>query len=132
MGTETLERGHRASSTENETNHKLLSGGANPGYVKDGINDHVVHGSRSVNPEQAGSKCAAHYRLQIGAGQSKTAEFYDLELAEVIVDAGESAKSLDRPGLKRGRSADGGRHHLPVPTVVPSASCDGRLRGRST
>jgi DNA invertase Pin-like site-specific DNA recombinase len=29
------------------------------------------------------------------------AELYDLEFAEVIVDAGESAKSLDRPGLKR-------------------------------
>jgi hypothetical protein len=29
------------------------------------------------------------------------AELYDLELVEVIVDAGESAKSLDRPGLKR-------------------------------
>ena len=58
--------------TENETNHKRLFGGANPGYVKDGINDHVVQGSRSVNQEQAGSKCAAHYRLQIGAGQSKT------------------------------------------------------------
>jgi DNA invertase Pin-like site-specific DNA recombinase len=29
------------------------------------------------------------------------AELYDLELLEVIVDAGESAKSLDRPGLKR-------------------------------
>jgi DNA invertase Pin-like site-specific DNA recombinase len=29
------------------------------------------------------------------------AELYDLELCEVIVDAGESAKSLDRPGLKR-------------------------------
>ena len=29
------------------------------------------------------------------------AQLYDLELAEVIVDAGESAKSLDRPGLQR-------------------------------
>ena len=29
------------------------------------------------------------------------AELYDLELAEVIVDAGESAKHLDRPGLQR-------------------------------
>jgi hypothetical protein len=28
-------------------------------------------------------------------------ELYDLELAEVIVDAGESAKHLDRPGLRR-------------------------------
>ena len=29
------------------------------------------------------------------------AELYDLELVEVVVDAGESAKSLDRPGLQR-------------------------------
>lgn len=29
------------------------------------------------------------------------AQLYDLELCEVIVDAGESAKSLDRPGLQR-------------------------------
>ena len=29
------------------------------------------------------------------------AQLYDLELVEVIVDAGESAKSLDRPGLTR-------------------------------
>ena len=29
------------------------------------------------------------------------AQVYDLELAEVIVDAGESAKHLDRPGLQR-------------------------------
>src|SRR5579872_5990046 len=29
------------------------------------------------------------------------AELYDLELVETIVDAGESAKSLDRPGLQR-------------------------------
>jgi site-specific DNA recombinase len=29
------------------------------------------------------------------------AQLYDLDLCEVIVDAGESAKSLDRPGLQR-------------------------------
>lgn len=29
------------------------------------------------------------------------AELYDLELVDVIVDAGESAKTLDRPGLQR-------------------------------
>ena len=29
------------------------------------------------------------------------AELYDLELTEVVVDAGHSAKSLDRPGLQR-------------------------------
>src|SRR3954469_6293685 len=54
--------------TENETNQERLFGGVNAGYVKDGINDHVVHGSPSVNPEHRGSKCAAHYRLRIRAG----------------------------------------------------------------
>ena len=29
------------------------------------------------------------------------AQLYDLELAEVIVDAGESARTLERPGLQR-------------------------------
>lgn len=29
------------------------------------------------------------------------AQLYDLELVDTIVDAGESAKSLERPGLKR-------------------------------
>jgi site-specific DNA recombinase len=29
------------------------------------------------------------------------AELYDLDLADVIVDARESAKSMDRPGLQR-------------------------------
>src|SRR6266478_2729286 len=29
------------------------------------------------------------------------AELYELELVEIIVDAGQSAKSLDRPGLQR-------------------------------
>jgi site-specific DNA recombinase len=35
------------------------------------------------------------------AKASAYAQLYDLDLCEVIVDAGESAKSLDRPGLRR-------------------------------
>ena len=39
-------------------------------YVKDGINDYVVHGDKSaVNPEQIGSKAAAHYVLSAMPGQ---------------------------------------------------------------
>ena len=33
------------------------------------------------------------------------AELYDLDLVEIIVDPGESAKTLDRPGLTRARQA---------------------------
>ena len=60
--------------TENETNRKRLFGAENDSpYVKDGINDYVVHGNtKSVNPELRGTKAAAHYKLEIGPGQSAT------------------------------------------------------------
>ena len=39
-------------------------------YVKDGINDYVVHGRRdAVNPGAHGTKAAAHYPLTVGAGR---------------------------------------------------------------
>ena len=61
-----------------------------------------------------GTKAVAYVRVstekQADAGQSLDAQrakvtayagLYDLELVEVIVDAGASAKTLDRPGLTR-------------------------------
>jgi len=60
--------------TENETNIKRLFGvhNATP-YVKDGINDYVVHGREdAVNPAQTGTKAAALYRLRIEPGASAT------------------------------------------------------------
>jgi hypothetical protein len=59
--------------TENETNHvELFPGQKNESpYVKDGINDFVVQGTeKTVNPEHQGTKAAAHYLMNIGAGQS--------------------------------------------------------------
>ena len=60
--------------TENETNHeRLFPGQKNESrYVKDGINDCVVQGNQVVvNPEKQGTKVAAHFRLNVGAGQSQ-------------------------------------------------------------
>src|SRR5215470_11371499 len=56
--------------TENETNNERLFGTANPTpYVKDGINDCVVADRQSaVNPNNTGTKAAAHYQLPVGAG----------------------------------------------------------------
>ena len=56
--------------TENETNHQRLFGSENrTRYVKDGINDYVVHGRKdSVNPERNGTKAAAHYTITVPAG----------------------------------------------------------------
>jgi hypothetical protein len=63
--------------TENETNNARLFRqfpNASP-WVKDGINDCVVHGRReAVNPDQTGTKASAHYRLTIAAGQSVTVQ----------------------------------------------------------
>jgi hypothetical protein len=58
--------------TENETNARRLFGIENlTRFVKDGINDHVVHGAKdAVNPEHVGSKAAAHYKLSLGSGET--------------------------------------------------------------
>jgi len=49
--------------TENETNVRRLFGVENPtSFVKDGINDYVVHGDAgAVNPARTGTKAAAQY-----------------------------------------------------------------------
>ena len=60
--------------TENETNTERLVGTPNPSpYVKDGINNYIVHGKKdAVNPEKKGTKVSAHYPLTLGAGESRT------------------------------------------------------------
>jgi len=60
--------------TENETNNQRLFGSANRvHYVKDGINNYIVHGlNQAVNPEKKGTKASAHYVLTIGPWQSQT------------------------------------------------------------
>ncbi len=59
--------------TENETNHARLGldyPDAGP-YLKDGINDYVVQGRQDkVNPDRTGTKVSAHYRFNVGPGQS--------------------------------------------------------------
>jgi hypothetical protein len=62
--------------TENSTNHAKLHL-AYPdvsAYLKDGINDYVVHGRKeAVNPEHQGTKVAAFYRMRVDPGQAATA-----------------------------------------------------------
>jgi Glycosyl hydrolase family 63 C-terminal domain len=58
---------------ENETNTERVFGSApvTP-YPKDGINDHVVSGAATVNPQQQGTKCAFWYTLTVPPGESAT------------------------------------------------------------
>ena len=60
--------------TENESNANRLWGQPNPSpYVKDAFHEYVISGKReNVNPSKVGTKAAAHYRLEVPAGGSRT------------------------------------------------------------
>lgn len=59
----------RAVFCENETNAGRLYGVPSPTpYPKDGINDHVVAGAATVNPEESGTKAAWWYRAAVPGG----------------------------------------------------------------
>ena len=60
--------------TENESNNERLFNSTNSSpYVKDSINDYVVHGRKHVvNPERVGTKAAANYLLTINGGATST------------------------------------------------------------
>ncbi len=74
--------------TENETNTQRIFGVPNRiPYVKDGINNYVVHGQHElVNPAEQGTKAAAHYRLTVPSGQSSTIR---LRLSDIAPAASE-------------------------------------------
>ncbi len=56
---------------ENETNlDRLYGAAASTPYPKDGINDHVISGLPTVNPDQRGTKCAFWYQLTVAAGDT--------------------------------------------------------------
>jgi len=59
--------------TENSTNNQRLFGSPNETpYVKDAFHSYVVNGDQyAVNPQQLGTKAAAHYMLNLGRGESE-------------------------------------------------------------
>jgi len=83
--------------TENETNNERLFGTPNrTPYVKDGINDYIVHGHTfMVNPDKTGTKAAADYRLTLKPNESQSVR---LRLTDGAPTGEASAdKRLDRP-----------------------------------
>ena len=56
---------------DNDTNLERLYGvPSSSRWPKDGINDHVVSGAETVNPERRGTKFAAWYRLTVAPGET--------------------------------------------------------------
>jgi hypothetical protein len=71
----------------NETNYgRLFDVPSEPQFPKDGINDHVVAGAATVNPEQTGTKAAFRYRLDVGAGETAVVELRLKERAGIGKD----------------------------------------------
>ena len=91
--------------TENETNTRRLWGSddGNP-YVKDSINDYIVHGTHeAVNPRLAGTKAAAHYKLTLGAGETAVVR---LRLADSEFKGKSAFSDFDYMFAMRRREAD--------------------------
>src|SRR5664280_1531380 len=77
---------------ENETNIEPLFGTPGPTpYPTVGINDHVVGGAATVNPQEHGTKCAFWYQLTVEPGQSA-------EIRLRLKPAGAAADRQERAG----------------------------------
>ncbi|MGV8075572.1 MAG: glucosidase [Syntrophobacteraceae bacterium] len=109
--------------TENETNHERLFGLKNESpFVKDGINDCVVHGREAaVNPEKQGTKVAAHYVFNVGAGQTPVIR---LRLSKSSVDRKEKpfGKEFNEVFADRLREADEFYKSVTPPSVSEDAA----------
>jgi hypothetical protein len=85
---------------ENETNVARLFGVANQTpYPKDGINDHVVLGAETVNPELRGTKAALHYRLSVPPGGTSRIRVRLVGVPHPALDVDPSYMAADRIDL---------------------------------
>ena len=92
--------------TENETNNERIFGTPNTSpYVKDAFNNYIVHGDHNaINPRQLGTKSAAHYQVNVGAGQTATIR---LRLSDVAPESiGDAFKSFSEIMAARLHEAD--------------------------
>jgi hypothetical protein len=114
--------------TENETNNVRLFKGTNASpYVKDGINNYIVQGSKdSVNPERKGTKASAHYQVTVEARGSRVIR---LRLSDVALHQLPAAKAkqasafgseFDAVMAERRREAD----EFYASVIPPSLSAD--------
>ena len=75
--------------TENESNLQLLYGVPNQApFVKDAFHEAVVRGnSAALNPERTGTKAAALYQMQLGAGEACSIRLRLVRTGEGSADA---------------------------------------------
>ena len=77
---------------------------------KDGINDHVVRGDATVNPDRVGTKVSLWYRLEVGAGDSAELRLRLRPVGDAAREAVVGARRGRRP--RRRPAPQGGRRVL--------------------
>ncbi|HET8970653.1 MAG TPA: hypothetical protein VFN19_06325, partial [Candidatus Nanopelagicales bacterium] len=92
---------------ENETNTERLYG-TSPmtAYPKDGINDHVVSGAATVNPDQTGTKVALHYDQTLGPGERQVFRVRLVGTAEPATEVVDLGPGFDAVVATRRAEAD--------------------------
>jgi Glycosyl hydrolase family 63 C-terminal domain len=91
----------------NETNvPKIFGGEPITPYPKDGINDHVVSGAATVNPDERGTKVAWRYRLSVPAGQTVQLRLRLADAESALFEDGWAGAFFDQIMVDRQRDAD--------------------------
>src|SRR5262245_41668189 len=116
--------------TENETNTQRIFGVSNRSpYVKDSINNYIVHGQTEVvNPEKHGTKVAAHYRLTVQPGQYQVVRLRlsDVAPATLAQTNGDTASPFGSPFeamlQARRQEADAFSAAITPPALNPDAA----------
>src|SRR5436305_6747866 len=107
----------KALFTDNETNSARIHNYQNGQlFVKDAFDEYVVHGrADAVNPQNVGTKFAAHYLLEIEPGKS---EVVRLRLSAVAGgdDAGSAVVSAVPSGFSKGARTSEEPGSPPPPT----------------
>lgn len=114
--------------TENESNAQRLWGvpNAQP-FVKDAFHEYLVHGRReAINPADEGTKAAAHYRLQLAPGESRSFRLRLVARAELGGDPVSAPRlttdDVAFPATFTARQADADEFYATViPTGVSAA-----------
>ncbi|HVW83215.1 MAG TPA: hypothetical protein VHB50_00975 [Bryobacteraceae bacterium] len=106
--------------TDNETNYQRLFGVGNQGsFAKDGINDFVVNGVKAaVNPSQTGTRAAAHWKLQIPAGEAVVVR---LRLTTIAHPAEPFGQNFEESFAARIREADEFYERVAAPGIDDDA-----------
>ncbi|MFW9265552.1 glucosidase, partial [Nostoc sp. CALU 546] len=82
--------------TENETNYQRLFGYSNSSaYVKDSINDYIVHGKKeAVNPNKVGTKASTDYLLTVGVGETKIVQLRLSDIPNLVEPFGKEFDTI--------------------------------------